>query len=175
MENGRCRRARAAIVAASFVLAVAASAAEPFDASSAFDRLKSLEGTWTGTAGHGDGEGPASVVYHVVGGGSAVVETLFPGTPHEMVTVYHRDGERLVLTHYCTAGNQPRMRFEKSATPGEIAFAFDGGTNLKPERDGHMHQALIRVVDDDHIVSEWTYYAEGKPGSTAKFRLERKK
>jgi len=27
-----------------------------------------------------------------------------------MLTLYHRDGNRLVLTHYCREGNQPGMQ-----------------------------------------------------------------
>src|SRR5437868_15374337 len=74
------------------------------------DALKGLAGEWTGKAKHGDMEHEATVTYKVTAGGSAVVETVFPGTEHEMVTVYHQDGDDLVLTHYCMLGNQPRMR-----------------------------------------------------------------
>ena len=74
----------------------------------------------------------------------AVVETVFPGSAHEMVTVYHADGPDLVLTHYCMEGNQPRMR-AKGAQGSRFDFAFDGGTNIDPKRDRHMHSATCRA------------------------------
>jgi hypothetical protein len=111
--------------------------------------------------------------YRVTAGGSAVVEELFPGTPHEMSTVYHRDGPDLVLTHYCMSGNQPRMR----ARPGEgatVAFAFDGGTNLDPARDRHMHEATFTFVSRDEVRTEWRELAGGKPGVTVALHLVRR-
>ena len=68
--------------------ALAGDEAPEGGASAAFARLKALEGEWTGTGGHrGEAKDPTTVLYKVTGAGSAVVETLFPGTPHEMVTV----------------------------------------------------------------------------------------
>ena len=82
--------------------------------------------------------------YAVTAAGSAVVETVFPGSAHEMVTVYHADGPDLVLTHYCMEGNQPRMRAKDARGP-RFEFAFDGGTNIDPKRDRHMHSAVVRA------------------------------
>jgi hypothetical protein len=147
------------------------AAAEPAD----FARLKALAGTWKGTAMAGSPEAfPVEVDYRLTGGGSAVVETLFKGTEHEMVTVYHCDGGDIVLTHYCAAGNQPRMRL---ATPGakELVFEFDGGTNLDPRQDGHMHVGRLEIVDADHIRTRWSFYSGGKPDHDARFELQREK
>ena len=84
--------------------AAALAAADPHahgaDAPSPLDRLKALEGTRTGTAGMGVGEpAPLTVNWHVTAAGSAVVETQFAGTPHEMLTVYTAQGPQLVLAH----------------------------------------------------------------------------
>jgi hypothetical protein len=79
-------------------------------AEGAFARFVALEGTWHGTNGHGE---PVSVQYDVASGGSAVVERYHvEGQPasRDMVTVYHLDGDALLLDHYCIARNQPRMR-----------------------------------------------------------------
>jgi hypothetical protein len=109
-------------------------------ASPALDRFRALAGEWSGSGGE---MGDFTATWRVTGGGSAVVETLFPGTPHEMVTVYHADGDDLVLTHYCALGNQPRMRARaaSSAAGSAFAFEFDGGSNIDPEHDEHMHRA----------------------------------
>jgi hypothetical protein len=148
----------------------------PADASAkqTFDRLKKLAGTWEGKAGHGAEAQTAKVVYKVTGAGSALMETQFPGSPHEMVTIYHLDGDKLMLTHYCAAQNQPRMRLVAGADPTRLRFDFVGGTNMKPA-DAHMHSLTLRLLDDDHIVSEWAFYANGKPGDVAKFDLRRVK
>ena len=137
-----------------------------------FDKLKSLEGTWTGKAGPKGGEASASTVtYRLTGGGSALVETLFPGTPHEMVTVYYVDGADLRLTHYCAAGNQPSMKLAGS-DGNTMRFEFVSGTNMKLS-DMHMHAASITFVDANHVVAEWTAWRDGKPAEVAVFDLKR--
>jgi len=140
----------------------------------AFETLKSLEGTWTGKANPGGGEAfEATVVYKVTGAGSALEERLFPGTDHEMVTMYHLDGDDVVLTHYCAAGNQPRMKLA-TADGKALAFAFAGGTNIKAG-EMHMHDAKITLVDADHLKAEWTAWVGGKADHTTIFELTRKK
>jgi hypothetical protein len=111
--------------------------------------------------------------YAVTANGSAVVETIFPGSPHEMVTVYHADGPDLVLTHYCMEGNQPRMR-ARAPKGSRLEFAYDGGTNIDPARDRHMHSASFEFLGKDEIRSQWTELAEGKPVFVATSHLLRK-
>ncbi len=113
--------------------------------------------------------------YKVIAAGSVVHESMFVGTPHEMVTVYHLDGDDLVLTHYCAAGNQPRMRAEKSTDANTLVFKFAGGTNLDPAKDAHMHDVTITFVGPDHIRQQWTFYKDGKSVETETFDLKRKK
>ena len=138
------------------------------------DRFKALAGEWVAAE---DGEmakkGDVVARYAVTASGSAVVETIFPGTAHEMVTVYHADGPDLVLTHYCMEGNQPRMR-AKDTKGARIDFAYDGGTNIDPGRDRHMHTASFDMLGADEIRSEWTELAEGKPVFVAKSHLVRR-
>jgi len=152
-----------------------APAAPPASAGAAsLDRLKALAGEWVAAE---DGEmakkGDLVSRYAVSAGGTAVVETVFPGSPHEMVTVYHLDGPDLVLTHYCMEGNQPRMRARKTSG-ARLEFAFEGGTNIDPKRDRHMNSAWVELLGADEIRSEWTELAEGKPVLVAKSHLVRK-
>lgn len=152
---------------------MAAARASP--AATQLEKLKALAGTWTGKAGPAGSPGEdASVTWRVTGGGSAVMETVFPGTPHEMVTVYHMDGDRLLLTHYCAAGNQPTMRALPSKDPSIIAFDFLRGSNMKPG-DMHMHSARIVLAGEDRIETEWTTWSGGKAAGTVKFALARRK
>ena len=139
------------------------------------DRFRALAGEWVSLDENAKPTDQVASVYRVTAAGSAVVETLFPGTPHEMVTVYHMDGDTLMLTHYCAAGNQPRMRAEAGPTPDTLVFRFAGVTNMASENDMHMHQATIRFVDEDHLDAEWLSWENGRPGETARFHLVRKK
>jgi hypothetical protein len=166
---------RIAALAVALALARTTGAAPAAGAGSAgLDRLKALAGEWIAAE---DGEmtrkGDLVSRYAVSAGGTAVVETVFPGTPHEMVTVYHLDGSDLVLTHYCMEGNQPRMR-ARQADGARIDFAFDGGNNVDPARSRHMNSAWIEFVGADEIRSQWTEIADGKPVFVAKSHLVRK-
>ncbi len=154
---------------------MAAPAAPGSPAAAQLERLKALAGTWTGRAGHaGAPAQEATVVYRVTGKGSAVVETLFPGQPHEMVTVYHLDRSDLLLTHYCAAGNQPTMRAVARPDPKVLAFEFVRGTNMEAG-DLHMHAARMTFVDADHLESEWTSFKDGKPAGTMRLALARQR
>ena len=146
------------------------------NAAAAFERLKKLAGDWE-LANPKDAaeKGKTAVRYHVTSGGSAVVETIFPGTEHEMLTVYHRDGDQLVLTHYCVLGNQPRARAKFGSDKDEIAFEFAGGCCLNADKDAHMHNFRVRFIDADHLHEEAQLYAGGKAGETHGFDLVRKK
>lgn len=141
-----------------------------------FEALKKLAGVWKGKAAHGHGEPiDATVTYKVTGAGSALVETLFPGTDHEMLTVYHLDGQHLVLTHYCSAGNQPQMKALPGANAKKIEFRFSGGANIDPAKTFHMHDAALELVDADHLKAEWISHSNGKAAAPARFDLKRVK
>ena len=85
----------------------------PYKGSQAFESMKSLAGNWEGSEVSGDKEKPVKVEYKVSSNGSTIVETLFPGTKYEMITVYHDNGGKLSMTHYCAIGNQPQHGFGK--------------------------------------------------------------
>ena len=173
---------RAALVGVLVSVGVVFAAAEPAGAGShraaaavSLERFKSLAGDWVATE---DGEmfkkGDVVSRYAVTASGSAVVETVFPGSPHEMVTVYHADGPDLVLTHYCMEGNQPRMRAKNPKGSSRLDFAFDGGTGIDPKKDRHMNSATIEFIGPDELSSVWTEIEAGKPVFVAKSRLVRK-
>jgi hypothetical protein len=89
--------------------------------------------------------------------------------------MYHLDGPELRLTHYCAAGNQPHLRLDRQAsTADSFVFVFEGGTNLDPAKDTHMHSGRIAFVGKDKIEAEWEGYHEGKSAGSHKFTLTRK-
>ncbi|MCG3125750.1 MAG: hypothetical protein CHACPFDD_00576 [Phycisphaerae bacterium] len=156
------------------------SAARPARASSAkaaFESIRKLAGQWEGTGGDaGEPGNPMSISYRLTAGGATVVETLFRDTPHEMVTMYHLDGDALLLTHYCAAGNQPRMRLDPAASTADVlVFKFLDATNLKSPQDAHMHELKLTLVSADEIRAEWTMYVNGKPAGAKVMKVQRKK
>jgi hypothetical protein len=145
------------------------------DKATAFDRFKDLAGEWVGKGKHGDMEHEARIVYKVTSGGTAVVETIDPGGQHEMVTVIHPDGNALLLTHYCMLGNQPHMKAMPKAGDSVVAFDFVKATNMKSDKDMHMHSVTFSFLDRDTLKTEWTHYMDGKEAGKAVFVLKRKK
>lgn len=140
----------------------------------AFKRFQTLVGTWEGKAGEsGDGM-EAKVVYKLTAGGTVLVEYLFEGTDHEMVTMYHMDNNSLVCTHYCAAGNQPRLVLKPGKEKDVYTFAYVSATNMH-QNDPHMHGVTYKFLDADHITSDWQGFVNGKPGMAAHFDLHRVK
>jgi hypothetical protein len=145
-------------------------------AAGGFDKLKALEGEWVDVEGVFGKKGAVAVTYAVTGGGTAVVETFPVGTPGEMVTVYHRDGNDIVLTHYCSGGNQPRMR-ARTMADNVLMFDYDGGTNIDPKTTSHMHTAKIEFLGPDEIRASWQNWSKGAadPEHLGVFRVVRKR
>ena len=141
------------------------------------EQLKKLAGTWVEADKDGKPTDKVVSVIKVTAGGSAVQETLFPGQPQEMLSVYHLDGADLVMTHYCMLGNQPRMKADPKSPKNQIRFQFAGGTNFDPAKDMHMHEGTLTFVDDDHIEFCGAAWVNGKPAEDhcATMKLVRKK
>ena len=91
-----------------------------------------------------------------------------------MVSMFHMDGDRLLMTHYCGAGNQPFMKFKPGKDADVLFFDFVRGSNMKPG-DMHMHRVTFTFDGPDHIVSEWQTFKGGKPGDKATFDFRRVK
>jgi hypothetical protein len=102
-------------------------------------------------------------VIKLTAGGSAVVETIFPGQEMEMVSVYTPEGDGVLLTHYCVLGNQPKMKATPKAGDKELKFEFIGGGNLDVKKDRHMHSAVLTIVDADHIELQGCGWENGTP------------
>lgn len=166
------------------LLAVVPISGAEVDAQSIFDQLTTLTGTWQGVP-EGEGERAADVAemrgevvhkFEVSAVGTVVMETMNPNTDEEMVNMYHVDGEDLVLTHYCSGGNQPSLRLDREeSTAGTWVFNFSGGTNLNPAVDQHIHGTQVTLIDSDHIESVWTSYVDGERAGEMTFHLVRSK
>ncbi|MCS6295704.1 MAG: hypothetical protein H8K09_05690 [Nitrospira sp.] len=122
--------------------------------------LKFLVGEWKGS----DADGKAhKSTFTLSSGGTTLTEILTPPDSPPMTTMYYSDGDQLMLTHYCSLDNQPRMR-AASVKDGDktITFSFVDATNLKNPTDVHMRQLSIEVKDHDHFTQTWTLSKAGK-------------
>lgn len=151
-----------------------------YDAASAMAFLSTTSGDWGSGSGqyeHG-GVAPAgnrsTVSVKTKAAGSAVVHTYAQGTPGEMETIFHMDGDQLLLTHYCALQNAPVLKFVKSNNPGELKFEFLGGTNFDPKVDAHLHESTFVIKDKDTIEQRSTVFANGKANPELKSVLHRK-
>ena len=147
-------------------VAFAQSAGQKSEAQKSFEKLKSFAGTWegtlTGTGSEFDGK-TMRFTLRVTSTGNALMHEMtgLQGRPDNPITMFYVDGDRLMLTHYCDAGNRPRMAGKLSADGKTIEFEFvdiAGSTQY-----GHMHHAVFTAIDADHHSEEWTFMEGDKP------------
>ena len=134
-----------------------------------FDELKSLNGTWEGKTSKGQ---TTQVIYRVTSNGSALMSEI--KGKEDMISMFNLDGDRVVLTHYCAAGNQPRMVASGSPDGKTITFDFLDVTNLATPDAGHMTRMVLSMPDANHHTEEWIYSDHGKEMKQV-FDLWRKK
>jgi len=134
-----------------------------------FDQLKSLSGAWEGKGGEGQ---PLNVSFRVTSAGSAILNEI--QGPEDMVTMFHMDGDRMMMTHYCATGNQPRMVGTLSPDGKTMTFNFLDVTNFLDTQPGHMQGLVLTFLDANHHTEDWTFL--GKDGQThhQHFDLQRK-
>lgn len=134
------------------------------EAREALARLQALEGTWRGPstdAASGAVYAPSSLfVYRLTGGGSTLTEHANAGTPEEMLSVFFVDDDRLLLQHYCSAGNQPLLELRR-VTDEELVFELAGGHGFDASADGHIHRARFVFPAEAPAESYWSWYQDG--------------
>lgn len=127
----------------------------------AFEQFQRLEGDWNCKSTKG---WEAKSGWRTIAGNSCVMQTEIDAHPGEtMLTVFHMDGPHLMLTHYCVARNQPRMRATSISPDGkEVTFTFLDSTNLASRDKGHMDRAVYKFADDGTYTTQWTWYQNGQ-------------
>ena len=126
------------------------------NAQKSFDTLKALAGNWERKNNQGQ---TMRVSFRETAGGSALLSEIHGQGPENMISMFHLDGDRLLMTHYCGAGNQPRMKVVASDAKS-VSFEFFDGTNIGPGA-GHMQHATFTQPDADHHVEEWVFVDHG--------------
>ncbi len=142
------------------ILTALAAVAEP-NSQKSFDMLKTFSGSWEGKTSQGQ---PVQVSYRMTAGGSALMsEIVMPDMKmHDMISMFHMDGDRMLMTHYCATGNQPRMVATLSPDGKSVTFDFVDATNLATPSAGHMNRVIFSVVDANHHTEEWRFVQDGK-------------
>jgi hypothetical protein len=144
-----------AVLVVALMIPAAKAAAGPKP--EAFTKLQSMVGHWESESTTNE---KSTLDIELTAGGSAILEQsheTIEGKPMEMTTVYYLDGDKVQMTHYCMAGNQPTMRGTYTPETKTLTFDFVGATNLKSPDDGHMHHAVYVFLDDNHIKQTWTF------------------
>jgi len=139
-------------VAITFFLLTATAFAS--DAQSAFARIKTLDGTWSGKTSEGK---TVNVINRTISAGSAIMSEI---QDEQMISVFHMDGDRLLITHYCATGNQPRMAGTMSPDGKTITFDFVDATNVLASQPGHMQRLVLTMLDDNHHTEEWEFLSK---------------
>jgi hypothetical protein len=142
---------------------------DPFqtnDGRAAFAVLRQLAGTWKLTDPKTQRAAGLRISYRMISGDSALVETFrhTDGEPTE--TIYHLDGDRLMATHYCAQGNQPRLRLTSFDGKGTLEFRFFDATNLAKDSDSHMIRMKFQILDGTHMSKEEIYSEDAKEDVT---------
>jgi hypothetical protein len=174
----------AAAVIALCAAGFAQSDAQKSDAQKSFTQLKTITGSWEGAVTldppmpeMSDGK-PLHVSLRETSRGNALVhEMQEAGTPLDAakydhpVTMIYLEGDRLMLTHYCDAGNRPRMAARPSADGKRVEFDLldvSGSTKY-----GHMQHAVFTSIDANHHLEDWTFMMPGDKPMHAHFDLKR--
>jgi len=158
-------------------LAATAPPAAPPDAKASFDSLKTLEGAWEGVITTDppvpDIEGKTTKIWlRVTSMGNVLMhEMKSEGRPDNPITMLYLDEGRLLLTHYCDAGNRPRMVGTPSPDGKTVDFEYLDVSG--PTKYGHMHHAAFTAVDADHHTEDWTFMLPGDKHVRAHFDLHR--
>jgi len=153
--------------------------AAPTEAQKSFDALKPLAGSWEGTLTVTppmkgvDGTKMKVMIRQTSRGNALMHEMTMAGRPDDPITMLYVDGDRLMLTHYCDAGNRPRMLGKASSDGNSVAFEVVDVSGSKEK--GNMADAVFTIVDANHHVEEWTYVFPGQKPARAHFDLQRTK
>lgn len=148
-----------------------------FAQANAFEKMKTLAGKWEGPMTTNpkvpeiDGK-PMNVEFRVVSMGNTLMhEMTGAGRPDDPITMFYLDAERLTLTHFCDAGNRPRMTAKVSEDGKRIEFDFldvAGSTEY-----GYMRRAVFTFIDENHHTEDWTYMMPGEKPMRAHVELKR--
>ena len=140
------------------------------DAQKAFEKLKTLAGSWQGSVMGM----PVQATIRVTSRGNAILhEMTSSAMPDNPITMIYVDGDRLLLTHYCDSGNRPRMEGKMSPDGNSVEFTLVDITGNTEK--GFMNRVAFTIVDANHHNEESTWMLPGNKSFRAGGVLQRTK
>jgi hypothetical protein len=140
---------------------------EKISAENAFAQLTRMVGTWRRAD---TPESSLRIRFYLTARGTVLVESWEAGGQPHSLTLYHRDGETLLATHYCPHGNQPRLALAGRDTNG-LHFVFRDATDLEPTKESHQHDLWFDLSDPERPVRGETYSGKDGPGTPERMQL----
>jgi hypothetical protein len=158
--------AMAATILVGLLAGIASATAEDVQSPSttSFERIAALAGKWQVRE-----EASLRIVFEPTAGGSVIVERWMFGERTHSITIYHLDGERLLATHYCPQGNQPRLAATASVD-GEIRFAFLDATDLD-QGESFQHDLTFKPNPDGSVSRSEIYWGPNGAGEESTLTL----
>lgn len=137
------------------------SASAQSDAKKAFAKLKTLSGSWQGTI-----MGKSiNITIRVTSSGTTLLHEATAeagGAPDQEITMFYLEGDRLLATHYCDAGNRSHMEGKLSADGKSVEF--DLLDLIGGKQRGFLKRMALTMSDADHHVVGGTFVLpDGKP------------
>jgi hypothetical protein len=124
------------------------------EAKKALEKLKTLAGSWQGAI-----MGISiNFTIRAASSGTAVLHeghTDGGGPPNHEITMFYVEGERLLATHYCDAGNRARLEGKMSPDGKTIEFSFLDVTGST--RGGYLKGFVFTMIDANHHTAELTF------------------
>ena len=153
----------AAVIALVLIEAPTTPAVEKPNSVLAFEQLASLVGEWKGM----QGDTEIKLIYTLTADGSALMEEFRPAAQSAMVTMFTVDGDHIIATHYCSAGNQPQMVTKAITEPlaKTLTFSLSHITGLMTPGDWHNTGLTVTMEDKQRLTQVWTYEYDGKKGT----------
>jgi hypothetical protein len=146
-----------------FLVGVLLLSSEALAGESGFARLKSLVGDWEARTAKG---AVIHASYRLVSNDSVLVQTFATASGKETLTIFHADGARLLATHYCAQGNQPRLKLDAASTNARFVFTFIDATNLPSPAAAHLTRLELHLDGPAQYTEIETYEEAGKPDVT---------
>lgn len=147
------------------IAAAAGASDQKAPADNALAWLKGLVGSWQGKlewSGGRTGTGEYSAVYSLTGNGSAVAESLIAEGVSTMTSVYHTDGADLRMTHFCGAGNQPRLKATLIDESKKVVHFKMVDITGRTDH-GNVDEVELRFLDENHLTILFTFVGGARP------------
>jgi len=153
------------LAGAGLTLALTVSGMTHAESNSIMQQLKALEGDWLLVDEQGEVTDDVASQFRITSNESVLREVMAPGTEHEMLNVYHTDGDRVLMTHYCAARNQPRLEVVRAQEGNSLLLRFESITNLSSPDGHYMGRARYDWDGDDRVTTTWYSTANGEESS----------